>query len=118
MVITAEAYDTLWSPLAQGRGLKQVRGADRPCRTGVAPHAGAWIETSSRTSCSRRSAVAPHAGAWIETLDVASYESAIRSPLTQGRGLKRRNISPLNRLMDVAPHAGAWIETSPQQLLV
>ena len=33
----------------------------------VAPHAGAWIETSHLRVIQRRCLVAPHAGAWIET---------------------------------------------------
>ena len=33
----------------------------------VAPHAGAWIETSVGLVISILSPVAPHAGAWIET---------------------------------------------------
>ena len=33
----------------------------------VAPHAGAWIETSAPTPADRVIEVAPHAGAWIET---------------------------------------------------
>jgi len=33
----------------------------------VAPHAGAWIETSVRPSAVSLKIVAPHAGAWIET---------------------------------------------------
>ena len=32
----------------------------------VAPHAGAWIETSEIGSSTSKSWVAPHAGAWIE----------------------------------------------------
>jgi len=55
----------------------------------VAPHAGAWIETSNTLSIDVWQRVAPHAGAWIETA-------------TTGR---HRNKIP------VAPHAGAWIET-------
>ena len=35
----------------------------------VAPHAGAWIETSSDTKEEKNSRVAPHAGAWIETVN-------------------------------------------------
>jgi len=34
---------------------------------GVAPHAGAWIETLMRDSMMPVFVVAPHAGAWIET---------------------------------------------------
>ena len=56
----------------------------------VAPHAGAWIETSIASEGNVWSEVAPHAGAWIETF--------------YGRiGIAFDN---------VAPHAGAWIETT------
>ena len=55
----------------------------------VAPHAGAWIETSHEASCPITDIVAPHAGAWIETLS------------------RRVMIGQAG----VAPHAGAWIET-------
>ena len=34
---------------------------------GVAPHAGAWIETRDAAAVGGMDAVAPHAGAWIET---------------------------------------------------
>ena len=56
------------SPPTRGRGLKQgVVGLlrDAPC---VAPHAGAWIETTSLRMSGFVPCVAPHAGAWIETL--------------------------------------------------
>ncbi len=72
----------------QGRGLKQKTDTNRP-RSGVAPHAGAWIETSTLVMLPLRRAVAPHAGAWIET---------------RSRPTKLQTAS-------VAPHAGAWIET-------
>ncbi len=57
---------------------------------GVAPHAGAWIETSiEHMTLNDTAAVAPHAGAWIETLYCCASSKAEK----------------------VAPHAGAWIET-------
>jgi len=55
----------------------------------VAPHAGAWIETSMLIYTSKPTSVAPHAGAWIETCPESGGKETI----------------------DVAPHAGAWIET-------
>ncbi len=55
----------------------------------VAPHAGAWIETSLGKDAVYLDTVAPHAGAWIET--TVAREFVIALP--------------------VAPHAGAWIET-------
>jgi len=72
------------------RGLKQRREL-REIRTGiVAPHAGAWIETTAQPRPVDLLSVAPHAGAWIET----------RAKSICGQRGKR-----------VAPHAGAWIET-------
>ena len=56
----------------------------------VAPHAGAWIETTVIEVWPYVKQVAPHAGAWIET----------------GEHIKNSNFR------NVAPHAGAWIETS------
>ena len=56
---------------------------------GVAPHAGAWIETLPFLTVQQTSIVAPHAGAWIETIKAKTS----------------------NCLSWVAPHAGAWIET-------
>ena len=45
-------------------------------RFAVAPHAGAWIETSILVSFPAEHQVAPHAGAWIETpfSDIISYD--------------------------------------------
>ena len=59
------------------------------CRISVAPHVGAWIETSSRWEQDHQHTVAPHVGAWIETS--AAEQAMERQP--------------------VAPHVGAWIET-------
>ena len=55
----------------------------------VAPRAGAWIETGTRTIERAAYAVAPRAGAWIETAKEVSSEGGTF----------------------VAPRAGAWIET-------
>jgi len=38
----------------------------------VAPHAGAWIETSTPSFAKSPVRVAPHAGAWIETASTLS----------------------------------------------
>ena len=90
----------------QGRGLKPAKPADRSAALHhVAPHAGAWIETTCFAQVHAPlqdvetlrgkwlrgvQAVAPHAGAWIETLSSADWISVQRnrSPLMQGRGLK------------------------------
>jgi len=73
----------------RARGLKQSLACVRPASDAVAPHAGAWIETSLKMYIFPAPTVAPHAGAWIETFGVR-YNGT--------------------RLL-VAPHAGAWIET-------
>ena len=103
--------------------------------TRVAPHAGAWIETSEETGKIYSFSVAPHAGAWIETRKVGLYLGLYASPPMRGRGLKHIRIvciyisywsppmrgrglklwSQVNTKSSilVAPHAGAWIETEP-----
>src|SRR5690606_32287395 len=44
-----------------------LKGVDTFRVLGVAPHAGAWIETSLDGVSAASRPVAPHAGAWIET---------------------------------------------------
>ena len=51
-------------------------GTNRYAVETVAPHAGAWIETVSKSSACRKVEVAPHAGAWIETLNWRVVASA------------------------------------------
>jgi len=56
---------------------------------GVAPHAGAWIETSTRAYISASRVVAPHAGAWIETesMSMICNHPVLSRPM-RARGLK------------------------------
>src|SRR5690606_9346204 len=78
----------------------------------VAPHAGAWIETSASHTPRSLGAVAPHAGAWIETVrGKVNYPSALMSRPTRARGLKQKGYAIPAPPLEVAPHAGAWIET-------
>ena len=49
------------------RGLKPADDNEVTFEFEVAPHAGAWIETSLMASSQALIIVAPHAGAWIET---------------------------------------------------
>ena len=66
--------------------------------------------TITRKALARR--VAPHAGAWIETSSTVSRKAcAGMSPPTRGRGLKQKPTSEAIATIRVAPHAGAWIET-------
>ena len=91
----------------RGRGLKH--GYTALCRSPVAPHAGAWIETDQH--CQHfDGTVAPHAGAWIETYWPGD-RCTVRSPPMRGRGLKHYTGYQCSSGC-VAPHAGAWIETS------
>jgi hypothetical protein len=56
--------------------------------------------------------VAPHAGAWIETSPTAStILQKSSSLLMRERGLKPLTYNTFDQLDIVAPHAGAWIET-------
>ena len=50
----------------RGRGLKYIMPPNLVVQTGVAPHAGAWIEITSAYLDKLSQMVAPHAGAWIE----------------------------------------------------
>ncbi len=56
--------------------------------------------------------VAPHAGAWIETSPPARRASPRRSRPMRARGLKHAILDCFNEKSVVAPHAGAWIETA------
>jgi len=115
---------SLWRPIlrersrpVRARGLKPFPPSDAELKNGVAPRAGAWIETPAGSqqhdhSWSRPvrarglklerndnreeySIVAPRAGAWIET----------------------RCAGPPDPSDRVAPRAGAWIETSMERRL-
>ncbi len=55
------------SPLTRGRGSKRFVVGVRDAEDEVAPHAGAWIETTDGKWDTMKRIVAPHAGAWIET---------------------------------------------------
>ena len=54
------------SPLMQGRGLKRVPLRIARAVLGVAPHAGAWIETFWGPHVSTDRPVTPLTGLWIE----------------------------------------------------
>ncbi len=65
----------------RARGLKHALDEGQLAGVGVAPHAGAWIETSYLFIMPlRANAVAPHAGAWIETFEI---ESQLKSALSR-----------------------------------
>ena len=66
-------------------------------------------------SISASANVAPHAGAWIETYSRTSSKQSIGSRPMRARGLK--HVYEIHILAPdvVAPHAGAWIETNTRQ---
>jgi len=91
--------------------LKLGKVGQRIAERGVAPHAGAWIETNGCSANSKNEwtsrltrarglkhlpqqkkaierAVAPHAGAWIETSNTSCALALMPSRLTRARGLK------------------------------
>ena len=63
------------------------------------------------TTRHRSSCVAPHTGAWIETSVKAAFMASIQSHPTRVRGLKRQKPVYTRHHHGVAPHTGAWIET-------
>ena len=74
---------------------------------------GAWIETLVVFLANNMVMVAPHVGAWIETSTVLYEEPGLESLPTWERGLKPQNGS-IGLCYNVAPHVGAWIETLSQ----
>ncbi len=122
------------SPLTRGRGSKHAILRYRGASAVVAPHAGAWIETTITRSARRRATcrpsrggvdrneplttirstlpVAPHAGAWIETVIVSCPQDQQRVAPHAGAWIETRQRTTDGAAVDVAPHAGAWIETT------
>ena len=91
------------------RGLKRIRG--RVIRIRVAPHVGAWVETTMRQRAVLSSLVAPRVGAWIETGRMAIRKSLQASLPVWERGLKPTHPTKVLQACSVAPRVGAWIET-------
>ena len=71
---------------------------------------GAWIEmrTGKRNPC--RGGVAPLVGAWIEIVEMQLNENKQTSLPLWERGLKFTGIEKSDDLYGVAPLVGAWIE--------
>ena len=70
------------------RGLKRLSNSDKIWKSVVAPHAGAWIETTHSRGERKAWAVAPHAGAWIETKEMGIDIESEESHPMRVRGLK------------------------------
>ena len=77
-----------WSLPMWERGLKLPSLVEHTPALPVAPHVGAWIETSATTLRHHLRLVAPHVGAWIETLTVRSLIGIMKSLPMWERGLK------------------------------
>ena len=108
----ADMGDLLTSHPTRVRGLKHGGDVVNVDTIVVAPHAGAWIETSEMTTTEIKTRVAPHAGAWIETTSSRVLLTARgKSHPTRVRGLKPHSPTSHRPAARVAPHAGAWIET-------
>ena len=80
----------------------------------VAPHAGAWIETTVREVRINRERSPLTQGRGLKQAKPSPSPPSRKSPLTQGRGLKHINWRK-TEADAVAPHAGAWIETGPSR---
>jgi len=94
------------------RGLKHTVARRVVVLDGVAPRAGAWIETASWLNGWLGQAVAPRAGAWIETAEHGGYALGHVSHPVRVRGLKQEYRNWGAEGVRVAPRAGAWIETA------
>ncbi len=79
----------LLSPPMRGRGLKQHRPG-RKLTAGVSPPMrGRGLKPHTRSLFFGKVSVAPHAGAWIETSNLSLLHPRPLSPPMRGRGLKR-----------------------------
>ena len=100
------------SRLTQARGLKRVCHGQRHPTAGVAPYAGAWIETTpGRTSAQNGYASRLTQARGLKHHRDWQRDQRLGSRLTQARGLKPPPFGILEHLGNVAPYAGAWIET-------
>ena len=85
-----------------------------PCLTdeGVAPLAGAWIETEIATSISVAMSCRPPRGGVDRNAFLAfRFSGLTESPPSRGRGSKPSQQEEAPTRQGVAPLAGAWIET-------
>ena len=77
------------SPLTEGRGLKHIVVIfDKQCEMSPLTE-GRGLKRNIAQIARGFPHVAPHGGAWIETTNGAGTLSPERSPLTEGRGLKQ-----------------------------
>ena len=94
------------------RGLKQTSITKDLAQVDVAPHVGAWIETSKPAAffCE----VGKSHPMWVRGLKHEQFVIYTFEPLSHPmwvRGLKQLQRVYRAATRDVAPHVGAWIET-------
>ena len=99
------------SPLTEGRGLKLRRLFGLDGLRIVAPHGGAWIETTRGLSRGLQAMSPLTEGRGLKRHRPAGAGRGRWSPLTEGRGLKHYVRNDRVDRLKVAPHGGAWIET-------
>ena len=76
------------SPLTEGRGLKLEEAAGELESQASPLTEGRGLKLVRKLSINLDSPVAPHRGAWIETTLPVGKSKYLLSPLTEGRGLK------------------------------
>jgi len=116
-LITSVSPRWISSRPTRARGLKPAPAMEGRVSAGVAPHAGAWIETFSLCRNRKAFQVAPHAGAWIETHVPRRDCSHVPVAPHAGAWIETLFSASYRLLATVAPHAGAWIETPASYFL-
>ena len=98
---------------SRARGLKQNRLEGRGGGDGVAPFAGAWIETQPRgTRLTERPRSRPSRARGLKHKPAKEPLRRRRSRPSRARGLKHLSPYRTPQPPAVAPFAGAWIETA------
>ena len=96
----------------RARGLKHCSKTVYSSSCPVAPHAGAWIETSSqRVDHHDHGESRPTRARGLKHDCLPVGGSIGKSRPTRARGLKHVFTKAFKKQLQVAPHAGAWIET-------
>ena len=105
-------------PRAGGACRPPRGGVDRNCiqratapADGRRPPRGGVDRNTAALTARVKLGVAPRAGAWIETGSTIRTSRSARSPPARGRGSKHEVVGSFAGRSRVAPRAGAWIET-------
>ena len=105
-------WTTAQSRPTRARGLKHCSKTVYSSSCPVAPHAGAWIETSSqRVDHHDHGESRPTRARGLKHDCLPVGGSIGKSRPTRARGLKHVFTKAFKKQLQVAPHAGAWIET-------